>query len=120
MQDKILDMQSNVYNVNTRKIWQELFNYYKEYGDLSNLDNMLIDYDTIEFLRKGESNNCIFLWGYHAECYSTILLQKQDWWYKDDINHTIKTQLSEWDIVILVNIDEKNYKSTFSVAKKIV
>lgn len=58
-----------------RIIWQQLFDKYRQNGgDLSNMDNMLIDYTNIVDLYNIGPNS--FVWGFNE--HRTVLLRKSE------------------------------------------
>ena len=106
---KILSTKSiNLYGsyddgVRSRRIWQQLFDIYREHGDLSNMDNMLIDYDNcLKFVkdqRKSGSRHNSFVLGFDFDRGDT-------WWYSGErFDKEYALVATHFDHYIEVNID---------------
>lgn len=66
-----------------RILWQELFNAYREFEcDLSNLDNLLIDFENCKNLfdeLNGDTERAVFLWGCYKGSFPTTWIPDKKW-----------------------------------------
>lgn len=65
-----IDLRGSMYSCMPRMVWQQLFNYYRSFwGDLNDIDNLLIDLDNIRLALEKvyieDRPSIEFLWGFH-------------------------------------------------------
>ena len=100
-----LSFHGDMYSILPRKLWQVLYNIYSEAScDLTNLDNLLIDYDNCKdlFNQLERGQEAVFTFGCEPKHWMTTWIPENQFW--DDYDSMI--ELSNYDVIYKVQVNE--------------
>lgn len=100
-----ISFRGDMYSVLPRKVWQILYNIYSEAGcDLTNLDNLLIDYDNCKelFDNLKKEEEVVFIFGCSHRTYPTTWISENKFW--DDKQSMI--EFNWCDVMYEVKVNE--------------
>lgn len=93
-----ISLHGNMWSVNPSVLWQQLFNLYRDGGNLDFMQNMLIDYENCKqvFDQVNKDKNIVFIFGFDCGKIipNTMWLWEKDFW-KDQLN--LQLQYHEMD-----------------------
>lgn len=107
-----VDFRGSMWECRPRMLWQALFDIYRENGgDLSNMDNILIDFRNCRkcFYKRlsHENDSHTFLWGFHRKF--TTWINKRDWLDGNlEATMTIRSSFRSSNTYVLCEVTEYN------------
>lgn len=114
MPDIEISFRTHQEDVIPRKIWQQLFNLYREHGGpLDNMDNILIDLRNCEQIMSdigGEDITKRFLFGFNYQNYMTTWIPEEKW---IDPDCTKAIQFLSHDFFVLCEVSRDGAKFTW-------
>ena len=122
MSDEIvIDVSNRSPSCWSRLVWQEMFNLYRKHGgDLDEMDNLLIDYDTIKKLIDGTwtgfPHSFKIVWGFGSHGLTNIYFDNcadATGWYTDDYAYLIEYDRDKQTVKITFIITIQHKENIF-------